>query len=158
MQKKFGLLWFSIYWSHAQFSKAPWGSPQTEGLDLKNTRIGQKSIWHARTVDRNIFLTPVVHFQGMHYTCCVNRIYHKKLIPKTSKWYYHDVRHEISDNKGFKTKGALIPQDPVLSVTLDKAKLRPYILLFRIVSVWHYFSLTITHLLFWKYYRRKYIF
>ena len=64
----------------------------------------------------------------MHYTYHVNGVHHKKLIPRTNKWFYHNGKQE----EGGKTSGFLTCQDAKLEIKLREAKLRPYILIYQV--------------------------
>ncbi len=74
-------------------------------------------------------LIAIIYFQGMHYTCHVNGICHKKLIPKTKKWFYHDGKREDPENK---MKGLLVLEEPILQIDMEKTNLRLYVLIYKV--------------------------
>jgi hypothetical protein len=76
-------------------------------------------------------LVAVIYFQDMHYTCHVNGIYQKKLIPKINKWFYYDGK--LTDSIA-KIPGMLTPGDPSLHINMTTTRLRPYILIYRVVD------------------------
>jgi len=43
-------------------------------------------------------LMAMIYFQGMRYTCNINGVYHKTLIPRTNKWFYHNGKQEERQN------------------------------------------------------------
>jgi len=68
---------------------------------------------------------------SLPYTCYVKGVYQNKLIPQTNSWFYHDGK-QASYIKGQKTMGALVLKDPSLRKSLESAKLRPYILIYKV--------------------------
>jgi len=77
-------------------------------------------------------LKGVINFQGMYYICHINGIYHKKLIPKINKWFYHDGKFNDSVAK---TQGMLTPGEPNLHIDMATTKVRPYILIYKEVDL-----------------------
>jgi len=82
-------------------------------------------------LDKIFRLMAIIYFQGMHYTCHVNGVYQNKLIPQTNNWFYHDGK-QANYIKREKTIGALVSEDPSLRINLESAKLRPYILIYKV--------------------------
>ena len=70
----------------------------------------------------------------MHYTIHIRGMYHPKLMPNySSKWFYHDGMKDGSIKEKF-VQGLLFENEPRLEVDLLNNQLKPYILIYRVVS------------------------
>jgi len=82
----------------------------------------------------NFSLAGMINFQDLHYTAYVKGISHPKLLPKrVEKWFYHDGI-KTTWSKETISKGLLFESFPILKVDLRTEKLKPYILIYRVVQ------------------------